>query len=378
MVALLTTLFGSSDGGLRVSPFQWLSDERGAALTGRTGLSPTIVLAVAVLTFVTLFVRMAAAFICVTDSGSRYDPVGWLLLGCGLAGAGAIVVFAHPGQSQLYFLWTATIPLSILAAWGCVVLLARTDRRGVVIVAGSVAGVLAVLGTQAWAGVLLGTDSGLWSSAIQVLVFALLVAAACAAWTALPIRRRLSAWSAMAATLVAATIAGTVPALEYALGSASIDVAAKPWQPGALSSGEVRAARWLRDNSSKADVVMTNRHCRGPEHVGCDHRTFFVSAYSERQVLVEGWAYTQRANALNAGTPEYAPRNGPFWQPALLALNDRFCVHPTMTAARRLYAIGVRWVYIDGGAPHAGDLAPYAVRRFATRTAAVYQLLAPQ
>jgi hypothetical protein len=376
LVALLRTLFGNSDGGLRVSPLEWLSDERGAALTGRTGLSSTTVLVVAVLTFVTLFIRMAAALVCFADSNTRMDPVCWLLLGCGLAGAGAMVVFAHPGQSQLYFLWTATIPLSILAAWGCVALVARTARPGVVAVAGSVAGVLAVFVAHGWAGAWPGADSGLRSSVFQVLVFAALVAAGCAVGMALPRRGRLSARSVVTAALVAATIASSVPALEYALGSASVDVAAKPWQLGAVSSGEVRAARWLRDNSSESDLVMTNRHCRGPEHAGCDHRTFFVSAYSERQVLVEGWAYTQRANALHAGTPEYAPRNGPFWRPGLLALNDRFFVHPTATAARRLYARGVRWVYVDRGAPHTGDLTRYAVTRFATPTATVYELLA--
>ncbi len=62
----------------------------------------------------------------------------------------------------------------------------------------------------------------------------------------------------------------------------------------AIPAEAIAAARWLRDNSAPSDLVATNLHClpqRGTS-TACDARHFWVSAYSERHVLVEGWAYT--------------------------------------------------------------------------------------
>jgi len=88
-------------------------------------------------------------------------------------------------------------------------------------------------------------------------------------------------------------------------------------------------------------------------------------------------AYTERANTLNLGTPEYDPRSGPFWDPELLALNDGFISDPSMEAGRALYDLGVRWVFVDVTGPHARTLEPVARLRLKTVTARVYELHAP-
>ena len=146
---------------------------------------------------------------------------------------------------------------------------------------------------------------------------------------------------------------------------------ALPATPGATHSDEVAAARWLRDHSEGDDVVMTNRHCRGPEVPGCKRTQFTVAAWSERDVLVEGWAYTSRMNALSADS--HANTRGPFWDPDLLRLNDRFFVHPTASAARRLQARGVRWVFVYRALPHT-KLSKFATLAHRNRIVDVYRL----
>src|ERR1700750_2834163 len=68
----------------------------------------------------------------------------------------------------------------------------------------------------------------------------------------------------------------------------------------AVSRGEIDAARWIRHHSDVNALVMTNRHCTttvDPTN-GCDSRRFVVAAFSERQVLVEGWTATPESAKL--------------------------------------------------------------------------------
>ena len=40
------------------------------------------------------------------------------------------------------------------------------------------------------------------------------------------------------------------------------------------------------------EVIATNAHCSRPNRVSpCDARNFWMAAYAERTMLVEGWAY---------------------------------------------------------------------------------------
>jgi hypothetical protein len=140
----------------------------------------------------------------------------------------------------------------------------------------------------------------------------------------------------------------------------------------------IAVATWLRDHSDPADLVATNLHCRQSTEAPavCDARQFWISGYSERHVLVEGWAYTPNAlaSAREAGVG-YAV--APFWDPPLLALNDRAFSHPSPAVLAELRdGYGVRWLFADlthvdmaalGGEADLryrdGDYAVYEVRR---------------
>lgn len=83
----------------------------------------------------------------------------------------------------------------------------------------------------------------------------------------------------------------------------------------ALPLSRVDAARWVRDQSAPGDVLATNVHClaTGPDGY-CDPRSFWLSAYAERRVLVEGWGFAPRVSE----TGDWA-----FWDPPPAAAQRR-------------------------------------------------------
>lgn len=121
---------------------------------------------------------------------------------------------------------------------------------------------------------------------------------------------------------------------------------------------------------------MTNRHCVSPHDDPCDSRRFVIAAYTERPVLLEGWAYTlswTRSPVASGGTW----KNKPFWDQELLALNDDFLADPTALAAAELWDLGVRWIYIDKTVPWSSRLEDYGEPAFQTAWSAVFRLAPP-
>jgi hypothetical protein len=149
--------------------------------------------------------------------------------------------------------------------------------------------------------------------------------------------------------------------------------AVSPTTSLAVGRDQIEAARWIRDHSSVHDLVMTNRHCTRPiEPVRCDSRRFVVSAFSERQLLVEAWTPTVEANKLGPEGRQSIYVN--YWKPDILALNDGFVERPDADQQRRLQDLGVRWIMVDFTRPHAQTLEPFAKERMRNAWAAVYEL----
>lgn len=143
---------------------------------------------------------------------------------------------------------------------------------------------------------------------------------------------------------------------------------------GGPTREEADAARWLEANSRPGELVATNVHCQREWPGGCDSRHFWIAALSERRLLVEGWAYTNRANRVAVATGQN-PDLLPFWDPDRLAANDVVFTHPTAATVQRLREVyGVRWLYAD---TRAGEVSPalaqYAHLRHATADATVYE-----
>ena len=380
LILLVKFLFGGGVGGTELALFDPLIDARGEEFLGaETDIAGLTLLSFLVLAMLPIFLGALGALRILLVRDTRTDPVGWLLVGCSLAGAGAIMVLDHPGKGQYYFLYTAEAPLSILAGWGTAALIAGLRRPAVITAVGAAAGLLTVLLARAWPGPLEQSASRhltAWTSVV-LFVFVVSIVGIAIAWLLRGPARDPRLRLIVGTVVVAFTFAGLVPTIEALTQPMPDAKFGVPPQPGAIHSNKVRAARWIRNNSNPNDVVMTNRHCRVGRGANCDHRHFYIAAYSERRVLLEGWAYTKEANARGAAANLPGSRIE-FWDPGLLELNDGFLLEPNYAEASRLYELGVRWVYMDHSIRHSDDLAPFAQRRFRSGSVRVYELAVPE
>lgn len=343
--------------------------------------------------------RAALAFVLPFHRDTRVDPLTWTLIGSSVAGAAAIALFSHPGRSQGYFYLTA-IPLAALgSALGLERMLRGHDRRVLAVVAvlaagGGVATFVAPVLVTGPLGP--GADLQAWVMGRVALACLAVVTVLAGLAAAVLLRRRpehldgrarsgrrgllVVVLAALCGTLLATGASGAVVALVQGPPPAPPEVRPEnvtltSW--GAVSQGEIDTARFIRDHSGVDDLVMTNRHCTVPREPfgGCDSRRWIVTAFSERQALVEGWTATPEAtrrapHGRDSVTVDY-------WKPDVLRLNDRFTRTPDAADQRALWDLGVRWVYLENTMPHAESLAPYAVERFRTEDASAWQLSAP-
>ena len=305
------------------------------------------------------------------------EPITGVIAGIGVASMGTALLLAHPAFSEIYFIVSAWPYICLLVVMGLAAVLRSPAPGGRWLYAAAAAGgallsYLSVkLGQQhrpATAG-----EHGMLRAAISlvapwaVLVIAGLVLAVALAWRAgAGQRRRLSV------TLLALVLTGF--ALQTSL--VSVRPILHPAQAAPqIPAGALEAGRWLRANSSPDDLVATNSHCYEGSTVACDSRQFWVSAYSERRVLVESWGYTAWAHA--AWIPfRLRPARVPFHHPELLADNDRAFAQPSASSIARLRdAYHVKWLFVDltQNAP-ADGLDQVATLRFADGSVAVYEI----
>jgi hypothetical protein len=346
-------------------------------LAGAAG-KPTLLL-LALLLLVSLVARGSGMLGLLSREGAHRDPAAWLLLGTGLSGAAAVLLFTHTGKSQMYFLRNAAPAFAIGSALGIAVLADALARRKLVtLAAAALAGAVGAFLPPLLFGELraAGTDA-LTVAVTSGLCFLLFVGTVAALLTHLgttsPSRRTRIAAGLGGVSLCAASIApvavnqlaGKLPAYAHDVGSKA---------SFAISADQVEAARWIRDHSRPDDIVMTNRHCSHPTWASCDSRRFHVAAYTERRVLVEGWAYTE--SWIRTAEVSQGPAFKPFWDQELLELNDQFLRAPDAATAERLGDAGVRWLFIDKTVAYSTRLKALAAPRLETQWAWVLELRA--
>lgn len=283
----------------------------------------------------------------------RLEPVQWFLLGASVAGPCAYLVVN--GYNASYFT-LASLPFgAVLSAWG----FCETFERASLGARGKAALAFAALAFSAlltfgiyrysgrWSAYVLrlAGDGGRKATSYSVLLPALALAAALVlaaligavlwwlggrAWPALRGRGAI-------VLLTAALTAGTPGLVHDVLQSRE-----SLWSYSfVLPRSHVQAARWIRAHSEPTDVLATNSHCwqvEGPLPAGtkCEDntRSQWLSAYSERSVLIEGWGYAPRAMALSGGGAAYY---GPFWDQELFRFNEDAVYRPTAEILRRLH-----------------------------------------
>lgn len=144
-----------------------------------------------------------------------------------------------------------------------------------------------------------------------------------------------------------------------------------------FARGGVAAATWLARHSSPDDVVATNAHCVDPRG-HCDNRHFWISAYTKRRIVIEGWGYTAATNA--SAVPEIASARLPVPFPKRLAVNDAAFQTPSAATIRRLAnRYGVSWLFVSKEYPvdlaGLSGLTDIVDRRFDNPNYAVFEVV---
>lgn len=290
-----------------------------------------------------------------------YDLPVLFMIGMGVAAIGAVVTLGHPGLAQMYFLHSSRPYLSIAAVCGMIAV--RSWRWAW---CGTAAGVVLAFAASLAVGprLRIRTPDFLPFALPYILCCLLFVVAALVLYL---LRKP------VALPLIALAVGLIVPTSYKAVTAPLMNPPSAARRT--IPAGALTAGRWLRDHSSPDDVVATNAHCRRRKSDVCDSRSFWVSAYTERRVLVEGWAY---AETTLARTRLFAVSHVglPFWDQRLLADNDEAFLSPTSANIDRMRAMyGVKWLFVDNKRnPSFPDLVHHAKLRFRNGGCSVYEL----
>lgn len=392
--ASIVVVFGMHSSGLAVKP--WITFAKvgvyplvaDALPPGRLDHSAMWITAI---TTCLGLVLGTAGLLVLTGTAARWfrDPGMIFLVGISIAGFSGMVLTDQPGTSQLYFHRTAVPIIAALAAAGAWMLVFWfADRRSDLAVLASIVG---GIGATALARAIVkalpsdgrpfrkpdGSLTGLISPWLwTICLLALVAVLVTVVWKRVANRRGRPTRIAMASFVLAGMGAGLFLPLQAMTEYAPVSLAPQTdKQLLGPSRSQTAAALWLKDHAAPDDLIATNAHCAMKNTNGCDARHFWISALTERHVLLEGWAYTNTLNDLVAGTG-LGPNGLPFWDQARLEENDRAFISPSRDNLRVLREkYGVRWLYAD---PTQTLLSPnlgaFATLRFKASDALVYEL----
>ncbi|MFD9305157.1 hypothetical protein ACFWCB_21270 [Streptomyces sp. NPDC060048] len=319
----------------------------------------------------------------------QLDPLQWFLLGSALAGPCAYLLVN--GYNSSYFTMAALPFGAVLSAWGYCEAIERAElprRAEAALAVGTVAFVaLLTYGiyhySARWVAFVLREFSDGDARKTYYLLLPSVLAGAVLAAIALVCGLLWWAggrvWPALrgrgAVVLMTAALATGAPGVFHDALQAREHTWMGSWT---MPASRVEAARWVRAHSAPEDVLVTNSHgwelndAHGPGFENT--RSWWLGAYSERSVLIEGWAYAPRMMALTRG--DGAGYDGPFWDRALFRLNEDAVYRPTGAVLRRLHdEYRVRYVVVlrTAGA-ESPRLRELAEKEFDNEKVAVYRI----
>ncbi|MEV0595077.1 hypothetical protein [Nonomuraea cavernae] len=367
-------LFGGQRQGLVIAPFSAMRTVW-QDLTGMSaGIDPalTSLLGVVVVYLLAWAVTWTPVLGLLSRPKLLIRPDVVLMLGIGAAGLGSMLIFDHPGRSQVYFLWGSYPYPAIIAVLGALVILRRARVTPGMTLCAIGAGVIGAYAITILCGVRAPLAPGQADTVLYLPYITLVVVTALGAAVLVATRPGPRAWalviSAMAAIGLPAAHHARVVSFVSGGGSRPAASAAPAAPQGALT-----AARWLRAHSAPDDVVATNVHCRWGFENPCDSRQFWVSALTERHVLLEGWAFT--AKNADRWQPGQLEELLPFWDRERFAANEAAFLTPSPGTIQRLRErYGVRWLFVDEqGAGVSSTIGDHARPAFHDGDFAVYR-----
>ncbi len=304
---------------------------------------------------------------------SRHGKRGlteWFLLGGLVGGFVAVLVLSHPSLSQLFILRSGILFGTLLSAMGVAAVVDRLSiapRTFAALAVGAAAIVVAVWGVLCLKYGAEGNVNGdqffrvfRLALALGAIVLAILVAG-------LFLGRRHPRWRAhsrMGALLVILT-AGLM--------GLPADAHSYPNMRGFyhqnVSAVQQEAAAWIRTNTSADDLLATNEHCVAPPpyeppYNQCLNLSYWLSAWSERRVLLESWGYGVETRPF-----------GPYPDMALQTSNDEVFSNPTQATLAWMLGRGVRTLVVDRRfGTESPQLATFAQLRWQRDYLAIYTL----
>ena len=381
--AAIILLFRGASGGLQLGAVALQSFPIANSVGARsaTGGGTLIVAGAAFVIALVLWTFLWAGALGLARRGRELlaDRSTLFLVGVSVAGLGAVIVFLYPGLSQVYFLRAAAGALGLLTATGIAHVMPRPLTRSMVVavvvaaaIGAVIVAVLALIGPARAPA--LGRTRLLVVLFWLALPIVLLCIATVVAWfVARRLEVRRPTLRGSAPLIVIALVFGfSIPPL---VGTLTYPFSAPATSGAAIPAEGITVARWLRDHSSPDDLTATNLHCIPvPSQPGiCDPRHFWVSAFAERRMLVEGWEYTTPAAAYS-GTHRRRDRSLPFWDQPMLDANDAAFATPTPENLQHLRELGVRWLFADVTKADSAALQRLATLRYQVGDFGVFEL----
>ncbi|MBB6472981.1 hypothetical protein [Sphaerisporangium rubeum] len=299
-----------------------------------------------------------------------------LMLTMAAAGAGVLFLFGSVGPpNQGYFLQAAYPYLATLTAYGLLTI-ARAGRvRFAAMAEAAAAGVLVAYLIRAVCAVQVPLSPGRTDGVLFLPFAVLAVLVALVAALVLVTRGRARAWALLIAAVAGAGAPSAWQARLTLLARGSTNGVHTEYhpRPDQVPRGLLDAGRWLRAHSAPGDLVATNAHCRWGAESPCASHHFWVSALTERRVLVEAWGFTP--TNMDRARPGEHPEYRPFWDQRLFRLNEKVFLAPTAAAVEELRdRYGVRWLFADERHPVSASLGRFAELRLRDGDYAVYRL----
>lgn len=254
--------------------------------------------------------------------------------------AGASLVLEHPGKSEIYF-YLSAVPIFIICL--SVVIAELFDRQGFVFFVPFLAFYILWQVLQIFIN-----DNSLW-----VFCGLAIIAIGLAAILAISPHLNLTNTSKkfQVVFVICTLLISTFGLQKFELKAPTFS--GYEFEDSiSIQKDELELLSKLKEASAPEDLVATNLHCINSTVItmgateNCDSRSFSISAFAERRVLVEGWSYT--------------PNGRTFWNPEKLFSNDTFFLKPSEELASKLRKSGVSWLISANSEEPSQDISKYA------------------
>jgi hypothetical protein len=343
-------LFGGQTGGLKLDPFQTVRAAVATDNLNKTTLSVTAM----TLVMLTAWLLSGVGAYGLMRADRWRDPRAVWLAFCVPTGIGVGLLLFRTGFAQLWFQRTVAEMVALLSAWGLCYLLPSVNRRQAVLYGGAAAAsglvvfAIASYSEDHRAAAIDPTVRNLLATvALPLLVIAVFVVIG-----RVRSRDQVSgistgtSWTASALCVCILLGFGGMNVWSFVYDVVSGQKMGTPHYSALFAPGGTQAAEVLRDKSGVDDIVATNVHCAQPDQKPCDNRNFWVAAWSERQLVIEGWGYTAATNenyvAGHANSTIPAP------DPAQLKLNDAAFTDPSEeTIGALVDRYDVSWLFVS-------------------------------